>query len=68
MMAAETPLRRGEATQLAVRASSFLDAAAEVEALGQKQGRQRAGEAAQEALDTAGAKEECSGGPSRRGW
>jgi hypothetical protein len=36
--------RRGEATQLALRASSFLDAAAEAEALGQKQGQQRAGE------------------------
>jgi hypothetical protein len=62
------PPRRGEATQLALRASSFLDAAAEAEALGQKQGQQRAGEAAQEALDAAGAKEECSGGPSRGGW
>jgi hypothetical protein len=38
------PPRRGEATQLALRASSFLDAAAEAEALGQKQGQQRAGE------------------------
>jgi hypothetical protein len=61
------PPRRREATQLALRASSFLDAAAEAEALGQEQGQQGAGEAAQEALDAAGAKEECSGGPLRGG-